>query len=335
MNILIITGIYPPEVGGPAQYVKSLEGVWTGQNHNVTVKIFNRFKKYPKGIRHIFFFFSIIPAVVTADYIFTFDIFCSFAAIIVGKVFRKKVVLRIGGDQLWESYVNRSHDEVMLSDFYETRMEKLSFKEKFFFRLAKWTLRHLSAIIWSTPWQRDIFMKPYGLSEQKHCIVENFYPPALSVQDSVSSQKVFLSPSRDITLKNKKRLEKAFDTVKEAHPDIVLDTEVVSHDVLMKKISTAYVVVVASISEVSPNLTIEAMKYCVPIIVTEDVGIKDRLRDLAVFIEPLSVESIEKSMHTLLQPSIYESYKNKLSQRTFTHTYAQIAEEFLDIYKKI
>ena len=75
MRILIVTGIYPPEIGGPAEYAKNLEEVWVSQGYQVSVKIFGRFKKIPWGVRHIVFFLYILPSVVRADYIVTLDAF--------------------------------------------------------------------------------------------------------------------------------------------------------------------------------------------------------------------------------------------------------------------
>src|SRR6185436_7105604 len=97
-KILIATGIYPPQLGGPAQYAKNLHDVWVSQGYEVKVTIFGEFKKYPWGIRHIIFFLYIIPTVFWADYIFALDPFFAGAVVILGKIFRKKVVFRTGGD---------------------------------------------------------------------------------------------------------------------------------------------------------------------------------------------------------------------------------------------
>ena len=37
MKILISTGIYPPDIGGPAQYARNLYATWKKQGHDVKV----------------------------------------------------------------------------------------------------------------------------------------------------------------------------------------------------------------------------------------------------------------------------------------------------------
>ena len=52
LSICIATGIYPPELGGPAEYAKNLASVWESQGHSVSVKVFSRFNYFPTGLRH-------------------------------------------------------------------------------------------------------------------------------------------------------------------------------------------------------------------------------------------------------------------------------------------
>ena len=60
MKILICTGIYPPEIGGPAQYAKNLSEFWQKEGHRVNVKVFSRFNFLPTGLRHLVYFFNIL-----------------------------------------------------------------------------------------------------------------------------------------------------------------------------------------------------------------------------------------------------------------------------------
>ena len=55
-NILIVTGIYPPDIGGPARYAKNLKQAFEGQGHTVGVKTYGIEKYLPTGIRHFLFF---------------------------------------------------------------------------------------------------------------------------------------------------------------------------------------------------------------------------------------------------------------------------------------
>ena len=72
MKIVIATGIYPPDIGGPAQYAKELHDTFLVQNHQVKVIKFGKLKYLPTGIRHLCYFFKFFAA-FGADYIIILD----------------------------------------------------------------------------------------------------------------------------------------------------------------------------------------------------------------------------------------------------------------------
>jgi hypothetical protein len=300
---------------------------------------FGALRKFPTGLRHVLYFLKLCFVAQGADYIIALDIFSvAFPASLFAKLFNKKVVVRVGGDFLWESFVERTHAPILLSQFYSIKRE-FTFKEKMIFKIIRFVLHSADTVVFSTQWQRNIMQKPYDLDLKKTCIIENFYPSvSLSTQfpeNDFSQKKIFLSPSRDIFLKNKKALQAVFEDVANKHPEIILDETIVSHEKMLEKIKQSYAVIVPSLSEVSPNLVLHALAYATPIIVTEDMGLADRLKDLVVFVNSLSKESIREGIEKMLNPDIYNAYKQKMIQRTFTHSWSEIAKDFLDIYKNL
>src|SRR4051812_26577287 len=122
MRILIATGIYPPEIGGPAEYAQELKNAWIARGHSVEVKVFSRFNFLPSGVRHLAYFLTLLPAIFKTDSILALDTFsAALPAVLAAKLARKKIILRTGGDFLWEAYVERTGDLVLLRDFYQTR----------------------------------------------------------------------------------------------------------------------------------------------------------------------------------------------------------------------
>jgi hypothetical protein len=336
MNILIATGIYPPDIGGPAEYARQLFETLTIQNHEVGVLSYARLKNLPTGIRHLSYFFNLIVEGWEAEYIIALDTFsAALPAVAFARLFGRKIAVRVGGDFLWESYVERTHERVPLSQFYAVP-RRYTLKERMVFRLTSWVLHKADAVVFSTEWQRAIWQGPYRLDASRTHIIENFYPACVPKDEQPDSgHKVFLSPSRDRFIKNKSNLEAAFADVKSRHPEAVLDDKVVSHEVLLEKIRKARAVIVASISEVSPNLVLDALQHCVPVIVTRDTGIAERIADSTIFVDPSSVSDIAQAIESLLDPAAYEVRVRAIAARTFTHSWNEIAQEFLDVYVKI
>lgn len=331
MKILIVTGIYPPNIGGPAQYAKNLYTIFSSQGHRVRVSVFNRFQKYPWGVRHVMFFFHIIPAILWSDYVCALDPFMSGVAAIFGKLLGKKTVLRLGGDLLWESYLERTHDKVLFRDFYKTRVGRFNLKEKVIFYLLGWALRNQSAIIWSTKWQENISLEPYKLQKQKHFVIENYYGQKEFAKESQDEKKVFVASSRGIFLKNEDLLRSVFSGIKEAD----LFSERLPFNEFMEKIKNARGVIAASFSEVSPNIILDAIRFNRPFICTREVGIYDRIKDAGTFIDPLDKESLSRAVRHLLSEEGYKEAVDKVSRFNFTHSWEDIAQEFLKVFKSI
>ena len=333
MKILIVTGIYPPEIGGPAEYAKNLKEVWERQGHKVEVRIFGRFRKIPWGIRHVMFLIYILPSVIRADYIFTLDSFTAGVSTFASRLLNKRNIFRTGGDALWEMYVERTEDLVLLRDFYKTRLGKLSWKEKTTFHLMKWALKNLSAIIWSTEWQKNIFMEPYKLMQQKHFIVENYYGPKVASQEPM--KKNFIAATRKLKWKNVDLVKKVFIQKEVSESGAILDTEVVPHDEFLDKLSRSYAVIIASLGDISPNIILDAIRFNKPFILTQENGLYNRIKDIGLFVDPQDPEDIKNKVLWLAKPENYEGQKQKIERFTFTHTWEEIGREYLTIYDSI
>jgi len=72
-KILIATGLYPPEEGGPAAYAKILYDKLPEYGISVDVVPFRRVRFLPKIIRHLVYFFIILWRGLFADVIYALD----------------------------------------------------------------------------------------------------------------------------------------------------------------------------------------------------------------------------------------------------------------------
>ncbi|MDP3763198.1 MAG: hypothetical protein Q8Q92_00860 [bacterium] len=334
MRILIATGIYPPEIGGPAEYAKNLKEVWSKYGHKVTVRVFSQFSFLPTGVRHLVYFCYILPAVLKADFILTLDTFsAALPSVLAAKMLGKKIMLRTGGDFLWESYVERTGESVLLIDFYKTCLDNFSIKERKVFKLIKFVLKNVNAIIWSTEWQKNIFMEPYKLMQQKHFIVENYYGPKVASQEPV--KKNFIAATRKLKWKNIDSVKKVFTQKEVTESGAILDTEIVPHDEFLDKLSHSYAVIIASLGDISPNTILDAIRSNKPFILTRENGLYNRIKDISLFIDPQNPEDIKNKVLWLAKPENYEEQKQKIERFTFTHTWEEIGREYLAVYNSI
>jgi glycosyltransferase involved in cell wall biosynthesis len=334
MRILITTGIYPPKIGGPAQYSQNLKEEFEKGGHTVAVKTYRIEDKLPTGARHLYFFFKIIPAVLKSDVVFILDTFSvGLPTVLACRLFGKKGIIRTGGDFLWEQHVERVKKKILLRNFYKTEISNFSFKEKIVFRLTGWTLRNASYVIFSTDWQRDIFIKPYRLKKEKTSIVENYYGP--KEPDKNFESKDFVASARPLVWKNFDLLEKVFGEIKAANGEVSLFTLNLPYAEFMEKMSKCYAVILVSLGDISPNMILDAIRLNRPFICTKETGIYNRIEEAGTFVDPFNKEEIKRAVLNLLTEEGYREAKEKVRNFNFTHTWDQIASEFLEIYKEI
>lgn len=117
-KIIIATGIFPPELGGPATYSERLAmelkrrgfdiSLITYFNSGVISKkydfsVIKIYRLYPAGLRHFFYFWRLLKIAKDADLIYAqCPISSGLPAYLASKVLKKKFVLKIVGDYAWE-----------------------------------------------------------------------------------------------------------------------------------------------------------------------------------------------------------------------------------------
>jgi len=332
-RILIATGIYPPEVGGPATYAKALTEILWKQGYANTVVTYGWEKKLPIVLRHFVYFFRLFLPIRSSDWVLALDTFSSgMPAVWASTIFREKAIVRVGGDFLWEHYIERTGDRVSLPDFYKIT-PPLSFKERLIRRLSLFTLHRASLLVFSTEWQRKLWRVPFGLKTDRTLVIENYYGEKIA--SVAPSEKNFIWAGRPITLKNVTLLKSAFTRAEEKASDITLECLAVPHQVLMEKIRRAYAIILPSISEVSPNFILEAIRYEKPFIVSKYCGILDRIGELGVTVDPLRQDSITEAVLKLSDDATYAHIRKALHEFTFTHTWDEIAEAFVNAFKRL
>ncbi|MFA6095681.1 MAG: hypothetical protein WC767_02460 [Candidatus Paceibacterota bacterium] len=95
MRILIATGIYFPQIGGPATYSKLLYDELPKRGFEVEVANFGDHIDKPWGVRHLAYLFSLFGKAADADIIYAQDpVSVGLPALFVSQMRRKRFVLR-------------------------------------------------------------------------------------------------------------------------------------------------------------------------------------------------------------------------------------------------
>lgn len=135
MKVLVVTGIFPPDIGGPATYVPQVAAALVEREHKVTVVTLSDAQSpddhsYPFFVvrlrRGMFKPLRIILTVVTllrlgkqAELLFVNGLYLE--AVIANLLLRKPLVQKVVGDWAWERATNKSWVKDNFEEFQKTR----------------------------------------------------------------------------------------------------------------------------------------------------------------------------------------------------------------------
>ena len=243
MRVVIATGLYPPEIGGPALYAAGVAQALEKKGYQSAVVTFGNLRNYPSGLRHLMYVARLYRASRGASAIFAFDTFSTgVPAALIARIRRIPLVIRIGGDFLWERYLERTNDLVPLPDFY-TSHRALSLKERVSFRLVRWMLRE-AYLAFNSEWLLEIWREPYNIDVQRTRIVENVIGKRIT---PLPSDNTLLLYGRTLALKNHERFTRAFARTKEHGSSMTLEEGIVPHAELINRMRSAYAIAVTSV----------------------------------------------------------------------------------------
>lgn len=337
MKILIASGIYPPDIGGPAQYARNLFETWRREGNDVKVAAYRWERAFPPLIRHILYFTKVIRKGWGADLILVLDTWsAAVPTMLACKLMGKKYILRTGGDFLWEDFVERTGEPVLFREFYEKKRD-FTFKEKLVFKWGGASLRNAACVIFSTKWQRDIFVPVYKIDPTKTEIVANFCGAREEFMEP--ENRSFVGGTRVLRWKNIDLLKSAFAKAEEmvkakGLADVELDLGRAVYSSFVEKIRRSYAVILVSIGDISPNMILDAIRAGTPFIVTKETGIADLIRPCAIFVDPLDEKDISEKIVWLADPKNRAEQAKKVQQFSFAHTWEDIAKEIAMVNEK-
>ena len=201
MRILIATGIFEPEAGGPATFAPKLARLLTEKGWDVTVLTYSTRAEYDfdssypftlvrikrggpstvLGIDKIFnrirFFFAMLRHARDRDLIYTLDWFAvGLPVALAAKFLEKPYIVRVGGDYLWEQwYLESGARPVTLSEFYARRMYMRGIYYVLY-QIIRFVLSGARHVIFNSDIQKDLYMRPYHLSAHSVSVCYNPVP---------------------------------------------------------------------------------------------------------------------------------------------------------------
>ncbi len=137
-KILITSGIFYPEIGGPASYAALLAKNLSENSNKVTIltyssvlsektdrdlsyRVIRVWSRWPKIFKHIIYFMKLMFLSGGVDTIFALNaVSAGWPAMLSAKLFKKRFLVRIAGDYAWEIAVNKAKTHMLINDFQKS-----------------------------------------------------------------------------------------------------------------------------------------------------------------------------------------------------------------------
>lgn len=185
-RILITTGIFPPDIGGPASYGKVLAEKFSGkfqvtiatyssplsypEDRKLPYKVIRIWKKIPWLFRHCWFFFRILSIARKSDTIFSLNaVSAGVPAIVAAKIWRKKFFIKIVGDYAWEVAVNKQKTSLLIGDFQDSVKRG---KIRLLHALQSWTCKNSDGVIVPSEFLKKV-VGGWGIPPDKIKVIYN------------------------------------------------------------------------------------------------------------------------------------------------------------------
>ena len=183
MNILVITGIFPPDIGGPATYVPAIGSELAMRGHKVTVVTLSdslqphdqsysfRLLRIRRAIFKPWRFALTVATILRegrrSEVLYVNGLYIE--AVVANFLLRKPLVQKIVGDWAWERATNKGW---VKDSFEEFQRQRHVLKVEFLKALRRFCARRASAVIVPSRYLARAVAN-WGVSESKTIVVYN------------------------------------------------------------------------------------------------------------------------------------------------------------------
>lgn len=312
---VIVTPLFPPDVGGPATQAFYLAQFLKKDNLPCEVLTYSSYGATYGRWGHVVFFKKMISTITSSDTVVVFDeLALGFFASVAVWFRRARLLVRVGGDRLWERFASESGAPLRtLPDFYARGEDKRVYP--IFYAIRKFVFRRANGLLFSSVWYRDILARYGALEADKTFIIKNKWQerlpdfesnPLEDDEDPIPDRYTFVYAGRFSKVKNVPFLVEAFSMLAEHNKEVTLllfgagpeekniRDKVAALPVMIKNrifikgtqtqketfslLTKSDVCVLPSLSDISPNFLLECQSLGKRAVATKEIGIADDLR---------------------------------------------------------
>lgn len=356
MKVVLATGIYPPAIGGPATYVATLAKELAAKGKSVTVVTYGarhdadgpEVVRVPLGLPVLRWFRyarALRRHARDADIVYCFSSVSCGVPLFLAQLRKPKKLLRLGGDFLWERYTDKG-GELSLKDWYQHGPWARG--------LMNGLLRSFDYLVYSTQFQEQIHERSYTRLPI-HGVIENALPAGTPGLHALREPMKLLSMGRFVKFKNLPALLRAMPELPGATLTLAgegpeeaalkalaasLPEEAASRITFLPVLHgeekrAAFrehdLLVIPSVTDISPNAALEARAAGLPVLLTEQTGLSTALTDGCLLRELRTAGQIVNAVRDaiMIYPQLAARAASPLPQRGWS----DVCDEHIALFR--
>lgn len=357
MKVLLATGIYAPSIGGPATYVRELASLLHENGHDVSVVTYGtaednanwpvysvrkwggpilRWLRYARALKKLG---------KDADIVYAFSSVSCGVPLFFSRLKKPKKVLRLGGDFFWERVTDRGYR----GGLYEWYMS-----HPILVRLMQLILSQFDSIVFSTRYQQRMYEEFYR-EIPSSIVIENALPKMKQHAHEKHDPFRLLFMGRFVSFKNLHSLLQALvklpgvrltligsgpleKSLRAKSKELLIDQRVTFLEAVQREekediLKDYDMLVLPSLTEISPNMALEARSSGLPVLLTQETGLSPSLTQgmtLAPLRTPIDiVRAIADSI------THYETIASSACELLPERTWEMLLSEHLALFSKL
>ncbi|MBX4190285.1 glycosyltransferase family 4 protein [Candidatus Parcubacteria bacterium] len=194
-GILIATGIFPPDIGGPASYAHTLATRLSDQPISVVtyssilksespIRVIRIWNKLPKGLKHLVYFFNVFKEASNCRTILALNaVTAGVPAALVAQLRKKRFFVKIVGDYAWEIATHKGKTSLLINDFQKSPRSGMV---GLLHRLQVWTTKKADGVIVPSEYLSSV-VQGWGVPASKVHVIYNgakFNPVEMSKEEA-------------------------------------------------------------------------------------------------------------------------------------------------------